>query len=90
MLTHKGSEPQQLTILYRRRHATSNTKHIATMALTTAERNRRKRERKKREREERRKQEENEKQEEKAEEPEDVEIEYVAEAPIGVGDAPAR
>jgi len=49
------------------------------MALTTAERNRRKRERKKREREERRKEEEKLKQEEaKAEE--DVEIEYVAEA----------
>jgi splicing factor 3B subunit 2 len=52
------------------------------MALTTAERNRRKRERKKREREEWRKQEENEKQEVKAKEPEDVEIEYVAEAPV--------
>ena len=49
------------------------------MALTTAERNRRKRERKKREREERRKEEGKEK-ETKPEEPEDVEIEYVAQA----------
>ena len=52
-----------------------------TMTLTTAERNRRKRERKKREREERRKEEEKKKEEEsKPEQPEDVEIEYVAEA----------
>lgn len=51
------------------------------MALTTAERNRRKRERKKREREERRKEEEEQKQEnESKQEEENVEIEYVAEA----------
>ena len=59
------------------------------MGLTTAERNRRKRERKKREREEQRKKEEElrkeqeeEKKEEKPTEEEDVEIEYVAEAPM--------
>jgi splicing factor 3B subunit 2 len=49
------------------------------MALTTAERNRRKRERKKREREERRKEDEEKKVEEQKPD-EDVEIEYVAEA----------
>jgi splicing factor 3B subunit 2 len=50
------------------------------MALTTAERNRRKRERKKREREEHRKEEDEERKAEEQRPDENVEIEYVAEA----------